>query len=38
MKIFSDDSKDESDYTDPDKSGLRSGRGPAFLSRLFGKF
>ena len=25
-------------YTDPNESGLRSGKGPALLSRLFGKF
>jgi hypothetical protein len=33
-----DVSADESDYTDPDESGLRSGKGPSFLSRLFGDF
>lgn len=28
----------DDEYTDPDESGLRSGKGPALLSRLFGKF
>lgn len=28
-------SKEE--YTNPDESGLRSGKGPSFLSKLFGK-
>jgi hypothetical protein len=28
----------EEQYTDPNESGLRSGKGPSFLARLFGKF
>jgi hypothetical protein len=30
--------EEETEYTDPDESGLRSGKGPSFLSRLFGDF
>lgn len=34
----SSDSVDDSKYTDPEESGLRSGRGPSLLGRLFGNF
>lgn len=33
-----DSTPDDPEYTDPDESGLRSGKGPSFLSRLFGDF
>jgi hypothetical protein len=31
-------STSEEKYTNPDESGLRSGKGPSFLSKLFGKY
>lgn len=33
-----EESEDKKEYTDPDESGLRSGKGPSFLSRLFGSY
>jgi len=38
MSRTSRDESDDETFTDPDESGLRSGKGPALLSRLFGKY